>query len=122
MDIGIIITAAIGIVTTFCSSLITWLFSKKKYNAEVDSQTISNISESIEVYKKVVNDLETKIDSYIDMAEKNRVEVIRLKNIVYRIINKVCTDGRCTTRQPYTAKEVKEIMGILNDEDTVKEN
>ena len=33
MDLGVIITACIGIVTTFFSSLITRIFTKKKYNA-----------------------------------------------------------------------------------------
>lgn len=120
MDVGVLITAGIGIFTTFCSGLFTWLFSKKKYNAEVDSKTIENVSSSLEVYKNIVSDLERKIDSYIAISEENRLEVIRLKGIVYRLINKVCTDGTCTNRQPYSAKEVEDIMGMLNETDIKK--
>lgn len=116
MDPGILITAGIGAFTTFFSGFVTWLFSKKKYNAEVDSTTIKNLSSSVDVYKAIVKDLENKIDSYIEISEKNRIEVIRLKGIVYRLINKVCTDGTCTNRQPYTTEEVEEIMGMLEPE------
>lgn len=116
MDPGILITAGIGAFTTFFSGFVTWLFSKKKYNAEVDSTTIKNLSSSVDVYKAIVKDLENKIDSYIEVSEKNRIEVIRLKGIVYRLINKVCTDGTCTNRQPYTTEEVEEIMGMLEPE------
>ena len=34
MDLGVLITAGIGTVTTFCSAFFTFIFSKKKYNAE----------------------------------------------------------------------------------------
>lgn len=113
MDPGVLITAGIGVVTTFCSSLITWVFSKRKYNAEVDNKTIENLASSVEVYKTIVSDLEKKIDSYIQISEDNRLEVIRLKGIVFRLINKVCTDGTCTNRQPYSVEEVEEIMGMI---------
>lgn len=115
MDLGVIITALIGIVTTFSSSLITWIFSRRKYNAEVDNKTLQNLSGSVEVYNRITQDLEKKIDSYIELSEQNRLEVIRLKGIVYRLINKICTDGTCTNRQPYTTEEVEEIMGILKE-------
>ena len=42
MNIEVIITAIIGVFTTAASSLITWLFSKRKYNAEVDNNVINN--------------------------------------------------------------------------------
>lgn len=122
MDFGILVTAGIGIVTTFCSGLFTWLFSKRKYNAEVDSKTLDNISRSVEVYKAIVTDLEKKINSYIEVAEDNRLEVIRLKGIVYRMINKVCTDGTCINRQPYTTEEVEEIMGMIKKDENEKDS
>lgn len=122
MDLSVLVTAGIGIVTTFCSGFFTWIFSKRKYNAEVDSKTIDNLSKSVEVYKNIVTDLEKKIETYIQISEDNRLEVIRLKGIVYRLINKVCTDGTCTNRQPYSTKEVEEIMGMLEEKHNEKES
>lgn len=122
MDLGIIITGAIGIITTFCSGLFTYLFSKRKYNAEVDSKTLENLSDAMQAYDKIVHDLNLRLTDYMKLSEENRVEVVKLKGIVYRLISKVCTDGKCTLRQSYTEEEVKEILGLLDDETDIEED
>lgn len=38
-----IIIALIGIIATGCSSFFTYIFTKRKYNAEVDHQMIENL-------------------------------------------------------------------------------
>jgi hypothetical protein len=53
IDTGIIITGAVGIVTTIVSSLATWLFSRKKYNAEVEHDRIENLESSLDIYDKL---------------------------------------------------------------------
>ena len=53
MDLGILVTAGIGTVTTFCSAFFTFLFSKKKYNAEVASTQISNMQASLDIYQEI---------------------------------------------------------------------
>ncbi len=43
----------IAIISLFCtliSSVITFLLTKKRYNAEVDSQQIENMTKSFELY------------------------------------------------------------------------
>lgn len=112
---GTLIASLIGVVTTFVSGFTSYLFARRKYNAEVDNQTVRNVADSLKVYKDIVADLEDKIDAYIEVAETNRVEVIRLKGIIHRMINKICTDGTCTSRIPYTTEEVKEILGMLDE-------
>lgn len=34
-----------GAITTFVSSFTTWFFTKRKYNAEVDNNVITNMQE-----------------------------------------------------------------------------
>lgn len=53
IDTGIIITGAVGIVTTITSSLVTWLLSRKKYNAEVEHDRIENLESSLDIYDKL---------------------------------------------------------------------
>lgn len=36
IDIGIIITGAIGLVSTIVTGWTSWFFARKKYNSEVD--------------------------------------------------------------------------------------
>lgn len=53
IDTGIIITGAVGIVTTITSSLVTWFLSRKKYNAEVEHDRIENLESSLDIYDKL---------------------------------------------------------------------
>lgn len=114
MDSGILITAGIGIITTFCSGLFTWLFSKKKYNAEVDSTTISNIEESLTIYQNIVNDLGKKVDTYGRIIDKNKGELLKLRNVMIKMMGKICTVETCKRRCPYTEDEMEDLLRILD--------
>lgn len=114
MDLGVIITAAIGIITTFSSSLITRIFTKKKYNAEVDSSTLENIKASLEVYQNMVKDLGRKLDIYGKIIDKNKGDLLRLKNVVIKMMGKICTVESCKSRCPYTDAEIEDLLRILD--------
>lgn len=125
MDLGVIITACIGIVTTFFSSLITRIFTKKKYNAEVDTTTIENIKASLEVYQNMVKDLGRKLDIYGKIIDKNKGDLIRLKNVVIKMMGKICTVESCKNRCPYTDTEIEDLLKVLDfdiDEENYKED
>ena len=51
MGIEIIVTGAIGLVSTIVSSWVSWVFARRKYNSEVDSNLIHNMQEGLEYYK-----------------------------------------------------------------------
>lgn len=97
MDIGIIITGAVGLVTTFISSLITWIFSRKKYNAEVDHDEIANMRESLEFYKHLSESNQRTLTEILNKSEelantniKLLIEVQNLKaqlSILLQVIN-----------------------------------
>ena len=42
-------------------AVITFLFSKRKQNAEIDTNVISNLEKSIMVYAKIIDDLKSEI-------------------------------------------------------------
>ena len=114
MDLGVIITACIGIVTTFFSSLITRIFTKRKYNAEVDTTTIENIKASLKVYQDMVRDLGRKLDIYGKIIDKNKGDLIRLKNVVIKMMGKICTVESCKNRCPYTDAEIEDLLKVLD--------
>ena len=97
MDIGIVITGAIGLVTTFISSLITWVFSRKKYNAEVNHDEIANMRESLEFYKNLSESNQRTLTEILNKSEelantniKLLIEVQNLKaqlSILLQVIN-----------------------------------
>lgn len=106
-----VITALITLVTTSIGSLVSWLLAKRRYNSEVDSNEIENLKKSLEFYERIVQDNNEKLQFYIKLAKANRVEVYRVKGIVYRIFNNACTDNSCIKRVFYTEEQIKEILG-----------
>lgn len=53
MNWDVIITALIGVITSGATGLLTWLFSRKKYNAEVEHDRIENLESSLDIYDKL---------------------------------------------------------------------
>ena len=111
IDVGILITGGIGLVTTVISGWTSWFFARKKYNTEVDSNEIENLKKSLEFYENIVKDNNKKLQFYIDLAENNRVEVYRLKGVIHRLLNNSCLDNGCIKRKFYTEEQIREILG-----------
>lgn len=111
IDVGILITGGIGLVTTVVSGWTSWFFTRKKYNTEVDSNEIENLKKSLEFYESIVKDNNKKLQFYIDLAENNRIEVYRLNGVIHRLLNNSCLDNGCIKRKFYTEEQIREILG-----------
>lgn len=61
-----ILTTLVGLFCTTVSSIVTFVLTKRKYNVEVDSQQIENMSKSFDIYKKM---MEETIDSQKKLME-----------------------------------------------------
>lgn len=99
MDLGIIITAAIGVVTSFTSAWISWFFTRKKYSAEVDETVIHNMKESLEFYQKLSDDNKNRLDSMIKRNEELEEEMKDLRRQVSTLMNYMCIDLTCQLRK-----------------------
>lgn len=110
VDLGILITGGVGMVTTFMSGWVSWFFARRKYNSEVDSNEIENLKKSLEFYEDIVRDNNKKLQFYIDLAENNRIEVYRLKGVIHRLLNNSCLDNGCIKRKFYTEEQIKDIL------------
>lgn len=111
IDVGILITGGVGLITTIVSGWTSWFFARKKYNTEVDSNEIENLKKSLEFYESIVKDNNKKLQFYIDLAENNRIEVYRLKGVIHRLLNNSCLDNGCIKRKFYTEEQIREILG-----------
>lgn len=111
IDVGILITGGIGLITTIVSGWTSWFFARKRYNTEVDSNEIENLKKSLEFYESIVKDNNKKLQFYIDLAENNRIEVYRLKGVIHRLLNNSCLDNGCIKRKFYTEEQIREILG-----------
>lgn len=99
MDLGIIITAIIGIVVSFTSAWVSWFFTRKKYSAEVDENVIHNMNESLEFYKKLSDDNRSRLDLMIKNNEELEEEMKDLRKQVNVLMTYMCTDLTCQLRK-----------------------
>lgn len=119
IDLNLIISGLVTVAVSTISSFITWFFTRRKYNTEVDSNEIKNLKDSLEFYEEIVRDNNKKLAFYIDLAENNRVEVYRLKGVIHRLLNNSCLDNGCIKRKFYTEEQIREILGELAPQNKV---
>lgn len=124
----ILITAAVGLVTTIVSSWSSWVLARKKYNSEVDHNVIDNMKESLEFYEKLSNDNKERLIEVLEENKKLREEfsvalkenkllkreMEELKNQVIKLSTSICYDLSCKIRQ-------KEVLNRnKNEEDSTE--
>ena len=100
--------AIIGILSTIVGSFCSWFFTKKKYNADVDAQTISNLSDAVKVYKQICDDTKEEMKQY-------REEVIKLRGDFIDVMKAVCLNLTCPNRVTGTFEQVKETINTENN-------
>lgn len=115
IDIGIIVTGAIGLLTTIISGWTSWFFARKKYNSEVDSNLIANMKESLEFYKQLSDDNKKRLDEALKRSDYLEEEVKELRKQVLNLMTVMCTDLSCQLRKG-------DYKAILSDENNSKEN
>lgn len=99
IESGILITALIGIATTFTSGFTAWFFARKKYNSEVDNNLIKNMQDSLEFYKKLSDDNKSRLEEVLRRNDNLEEEVKELRQQVMSLLTSICTDLSCQIRK-----------------------
>lgn len=106
IELDVLITGAVGIVSSIVSAWTSWFFTRKKYNTDIDSQLIQNMKESLEFYKKLSDDNKLRLDDVLKRNEelerrdeKLEDEVRQLKNQMLNLMSQICLDLTCKVRQ-----------------------
>ncbi len=99
IDLGILITGGVGIITTVISGWTSWFFARRKYNSEVDNNLIENMQQSLEFYKKLSDDNENRLDEVLKRNAGLEQEVRDLRNQMFSLMNSICTDLTCQLRK-----------------------
>lgn len=106
-NIDVFATGLIGLFTTVISGWTSWIFARKKYNSEVDSQVIANMKESLDFYKQLSDDNKERLDQVLqqnkeilaqnaELIEQNKklqAEVEELKAQIKLLTDKAKKDG-----------------------------
>lgn len=125
MDTVQIISLVLG--SNLVNSIVTWALSRRKNNAEVnktnaevDSTQLDNLVKQLEFYKKLVTDYKHQLEEYIQISEENRLELIRLRKVVSKIVNDVCLAKGCNKRVYIDDETVEKLLSGHKEEEEVK--
>lgn len=99
IDTGIIVTAVVGIITTFASGWTAWFFTRKKYDAEVDNSLLENLQKSLDFYRNLSDDNRQRLETMLERNSKLEEEVLALRKQVNDLTMSICLDLTCKVRQ-----------------------
>lgn len=99
IDLGILITGGVGIITTVISGWTSWFFARRKYNSEVDNNLIKNMQQSLEFYKKLSDDNKNRLDEVLKRNAELEQEIKDLRKQMFSLMNSICTDLTCQLRK-----------------------
>ena len=69
IEIDVLITGAVGVVSSIISAWTSWFFARKKYNSEVDNNLIQNMQDSLNFYKQLSDDNRKRLDDVLKRNE-----------------------------------------------------
>lgn len=99
IDLGILITGGVGIITTVISGWTSWFFARRKYNSEVDNNLIGNMQQSLEFYKKLSDDNKNRLDEVLKRNAELEQEIRDLRKQMFSLMSSICTDLTCQLRK-----------------------
>lgn len=99
IDLGILITGGVGIITTVISGWTSWFFARRKYNSEVDNNLIENMQQSLEFYKKLSDDNKNRLDEVLKRNAELEQEIRDLRKQMFSLMSSICTDLTCQLRK-----------------------
>lgn len=99
IDLGILITGGVGIITTVISGWTSWFFARRKYNSEVDNNLIENMQQSLEFYKKLSDDNKDRLDEVLKRNAELEQEIKDLRRQMFSLMNSICIDLTCQLRK-----------------------
>ena len=112
----VLITGILGIITSIISGWVSYFFTRKKYNSEVDLNLIEKMQGSLDFYTKLSEDNKRILDETLTKLEESEKrnnaledEIRELRNQMFTLMTQICTDLSCNARKGYTDKDKKSI-------------
>lgn len=99
IDLGILITGGVGIITTVISGWTSWFFARRKYNSEVDNNLIENMQQSLEFYEKLSDDNKNRLNEVLKRNAELEQEIKDLRKQMFSLMSSICTDLTCQLRK-----------------------
>ena len=98
IDLGILITGGVGLITSIVSSWTAWFFARKKYNSEVDLNLVEKMEKSLEFYRNLSDDNRARLEEITERNNELEKEVPELRKQVLNLTMNICMDLTCSNR------------------------
>lgn len=105
MDISVLITGGVGLLTSIISSWTTWFFARRKYNSEVDLNLVEKMEKSLEFYKSLSDDNKNRLEEITERNNELEKEVQELRKQVLNLTMNICMDLACSHRMRETTRK-----------------
>lgn len=99
MDIDVLITGGIGLITSIVSAWTSWFFARKKYNTEVDGNYIKNLQDALTTYDSIIAHNKVEIEHLMKKNDNLEKEVSELRKQMLDLAMNICMDFTCKVRQ-----------------------
>lgn len=99
IELDVLITGAVGVVSSIISAWTSWFFARKKYNSEVDNNLIENMQNSLNFYKQLSDDNRKRLDDVLKRNEELDKEIQDLRKQLFNLMSSICVDLTCQVRK-----------------------
>ena len=111
IELDVLITGAVGVVSSIISAWTSWFFARKKYNSEVDNNLIENMQNSLNFYKQLSDDNKKRLDDVLKRNEELDKEIQELRKQLFNLMSSICVDLTCQVR--------KRNFNLFNEDGTI---
>lgn len=101
-----ILLSLIGLGEAVITSVVTFLLTRRKYKTEVkegeihnDGYKIENDEKKFDLYVKMINDNNIRIDELQEENRDLRRQVAEMRSVVFSMLQQICTDMMCQNRK-----------------------
>lgn len=122
-----ILLALIGLGEAVVTSVVTFLLTRRKYKTEVkegeihnDGYKIENDEKKFDLYVKMINDNNLRIDELQEENRDLRRQVAEMRSVVFNMLSQICTDMVCQSRK-FDKEQCPYYETIFNSEREVEE-
>lgn len=81
----------IQLVVLGATNAITFFFTRRRYNAEVESTDLDNVRKSLDLYKSIIDDLEVRLSKMQERINDLEKDLDELKEENNKLKNDYCS-------------------------------
>lgn len=79
----------LAFISLFLSTLVGWLFGRRKQQAETQTTELDNVDKAIHIYRQMIDDLSQKYAQAIEELHTAQQRIKQLENTIENLLNEL---------------------------------